>query len=617
MIVGTAEFEVVPNSSGFASQLKNQVEQPVQNTARTIGTALAGAFATREIFRFGTAAVSAFREAEAAGLRLTATFEEQPKLIGANVAAFERLAEAKAKITAFDDDAIKAGVAQLAQFKLTGEQLKVLTPLMVDYAARIGQDVPSAAASLGKALLGQGRALKTIGIDFEDAGSRAKNFDQLVAGLRDQVGGFAEREGKSAGGQAAIMANQFGELQEALGQTISMGLSPMIGVLTDVTGALMAAPAPIQTLVTGSLSLIGTLGLAGIALKTFQSTLANVGIQANLTGAALTKGLGIAGIITGGVVILGNALEDVTDEMFGWKSVAEQTAIEQERLAKAVRLGTVSLGDAATELRVYNELMSMIPGGVKLSADAIGINAKAIEMGTGVMDGFAGATRGVNEALDEQAQQARETRDAMLGLSGGLVSVLQASDDVKEAEAALKDLREKGKRGTQEYREALFEVINAHDREKAEIKLLTQSLRDNGLGFDDIRTRMEKVVGQTSLTKDEINRLIREGLDKLPASANNIDPINTKLDRTKANAEAAKDAIKGILDALSDIPGSIGGAFGPGTGRSSGRGPDGGGSSNNPPVVLGPPAPRPIVINMDGRALETGTERRRLKTGGL
>jgi ribosomal protein S14 len=183
-------------------------------------TAAGAAVAAAAIFKFGSDSVKAYTEAQQSSLRLHEAFRKFPALASTNQAALEGLNSELAKKTRFDDDATASGQAVLAQFKLTGTQITELTPLMQDYAAKTGKDIPAAATVLGKAMLGQGKALKGIGISFKDAGSTGANFDQVMAGLRTQVGGFAEQEGKTAAGQAEILKNQFGELQEAVGEKL-------------------------------------------------------------------------------------------------------------------------------------------------------------------------------------------------------------------------------------------------------------------------------------------------------------------------------------------------------------------------------------------------------------
>lgn len=195
---------------------------------------------------FGRASVDAFKESEAAQSRLQQAFAKFSALSDTNIEALRRLNTELAKKTRFDDDATASGQAVLAQFGLTGKQLKQLTPLLQDYAARTGKDLPTAAQDLGKAILGQGRALKGIGLNFKDTGDKTANFTQLMDGLRQKVGGFAEKEGKTAAGQAAILGNQFGELQEKVGSVLVPALTKLADVLLTVVGFFQGLPGPVQ-----------------------------------------------------------------------------------------------------------------------------------------------------------------------------------------------------------------------------------------------------------------------------------------------------------------------------------------------------------------------------------
>lgn len=212
-----------------------------------VGAAIAAAFAVTRIVSFAKTTVTEFAAAEASQAKLSDAFARFPALIGANQNALINLNKELQKKTRFDDDALAAGQAQLAQYGLTEAQLEQLTPLLADYAAKTGKDIVTASEDLGKAFLGSGRALKLIGIDFQDAGSVAANFDQIVAALSAQVGGFAEKDAKTLTGQLEVLKNAFGEVKEATGsifapavgllaQTINDKLLPVLADLVDKYG---------------------------------------------------------------------------------------------------------------------------------------------------------------------------------------------------------------------------------------------------------------------------------------------------------------------------------------------------------------------------------------------
>jgi DNA-binding phage protein len=186
------------------------------STATAVGFAAAGA----AIVSFGAHSVKAYAEAEQSQVRLEDAFQRFPKMADVNIESLRELNSALAQKTKYDDDAYASGQAVLAQFDLTGTQVKELTPLLADYASKTGQDLPAAASSLGKAFLGNTRALKQLGINYKSTGNQARDVANITDLLRQKVGGFAEKEGKTAAGQAEIWKNRLGELQEAIGETV-------------------------------------------------------------------------------------------------------------------------------------------------------------------------------------------------------------------------------------------------------------------------------------------------------------------------------------------------------------------------------------------------------------
>lgn len=204
------------------------------------GVAMAGIGA--KVLSFGQDSVAAFAEAETAQAKLSDAFARFPNLADTSADSIRNLAAALATKTRFDDDATSAAAASLAQYGLTGTQLEQLIPLVQDYAAKTGTDLGTAAEQVGKAMLGQGRALKSVGVDFKDAGSVGANFEQVMAGLRTQVGGFAETEGQTAAGTAERLKNQWGELQETVGSKLLPALSSLadfVGRNSEVIGRLV------------------------------------------------------------------------------------------------------------------------------------------------------------------------------------------------------------------------------------------------------------------------------------------------------------------------------------------------------------------------------------------
>lgn len=198
--------------------------------AAAFGVGAALGAAAIAVTAFSIDSIKAFAEAETAQNRLAFAFEKFPSLVGGNIGALRDLNTELQKTTRFDDDAIAGAEGILAQFDLTADQLTTLVPLMLDYAAATGKDVTEAADDMGKAILGQGRALKGVGIKFEDAGDPVSNYTQLIAGLTEKVQGFAATDAQTISGTLDRINNQFGDVQEKLGQAFA----PALTVAADI-----------------------------------------------------------------------------------------------------------------------------------------------------------------------------------------------------------------------------------------------------------------------------------------------------------------------------------------------------------------------------------------------
>lgn len=232
-------FEIFGRDKSASKTLKGvgKSADGVGGSLKALAKLASSAFVVKQIVDFGTDSVKAFQESELAQTKLQDAFKRFPKLADVNIGSLTKLNQQLALKTKFDDDATASGQAVLATFGLTGKQLEKMTPLLQDYAAKTGQDLPSAAKNLGLAMMGNTRAMKTVGINFKATGDRGKDFDTIMTGLTKKVGGFATKEGTTAAGKMEILRNRFGEIQETIG-------SALMPILSDLASFLNTHVAP-------------------------------------------------------------------------------------------------------------------------------------------------------------------------------------------------------------------------------------------------------------------------------------------------------------------------------------------------------------------------------------
>lgn len=304
----------------------------LQKRQKSFGSSAAKAFAAGAVVAFGVASVKAFADAEKSQARLELAYKKFPALAGSSISSLRELnSEMQAKV-GVDDDALASAQAVLAQFRLTGEQIKQLTPLLVDYATVTGQDVTAAAGALGKAFMGNAKALKAIGINFKATGDTAKDFDTVMAALEQKVGGAGEAFGKTTAGQLAILDAQFGDLQETVGEALVPALQGLVSVATPVVKVAGAIPAPVRTA-----GLAAAAAGAGFLLLSTRIESARANLQDFATtaprAASAAKALGGVAAVTTVVYGLGEAAAWASDQLgIGAKSADEWATTLQGNL---------------------------------------------------------------------------------------------------------------------------------------------------------------------------------------------------------------------------------------------------------------------------------------------
>lgn len=296
---GTAELVFAFLAKDQVSDTAKKVGKNIHDLTTATGklNAASRLISAGAIIAFGASSVKAFAEAEKSQVRLEQAFKRFPALADTNIESLRGLNQALQDKTGADADSLAAAQASLAQFKLTGEQIEQLTPLLVDYAQTTGQDVTTAATSLGRAFMGNTRALKAIGVDFKATGDTAKDFQGIMGALEAQVGGAGEAFGQTTAGQLQILQASFEDLQEEVGAQLVPALKALVSVAKPILGAFGQLPEPVKaaTVAAGALTagvlLLGPRVLAlSAALKTVLPAggQAAAGLQATSAAAATT-----------------------------------------------------------------------------------------------------------------------------------------------------------------------------------------------------------------------------------------------------------------------------------------------------------------------------------------
>lgn len=188
------------------------------------------------------------------------------------------------------DEQIESAQAVLVGFGLTEEQVRKLTPALLDMAAGLEkagggeQDLENIARLVGKAVQGQGEALVRMGIQIDEARAKTDPFGATVAGLARFQGQAAAMAGTHAGGLKKLQ-NSLGELQESMGDILKAVLTPLAAALKAVVDAFLWLPQPVQAAVVALVALKVALMATG---STVATNIAGFLLWADAVGTAAT-----------------------------------------------------------------------------------------------------------------------------------------------------------------------------------------------------------------------------------------------------------------------------------------------------------------------------------------
>lgn len=585
---GTAFVQILPQTSKFGPILNAEVNSAAgQTEARFAKFKAVGALAMvavgAAVVKFGADSIAAYKESEVVLGQLQNAIAKSPQLIGETTAAFQKQATELQNLTGVQDEEILSADTVLSRFKLTGDQIRETIPLVLDYARASGKDVPSAAVAVGKALLGNTRALKELGISYAVTGDASKDLANIQDLLAQKVGGAAEAFGKTAAGKMEIFRAKLDDVQEGIGKA----LIPVVDQLVSVLGALLPVVTPLlqnvvllggaflafkaATFLPSLLLSIGV-GMKGIGAGGAAEALGKAAFAAQSFGAALRTvlpGLGILAVLGFELVkSYGQQQETIaslSQTIVKYGSDSKQGAIAVEQLGQA----TSHVGDrSAIANRYTSEFQATI---VTLDA-AHGRLKTSIDAAVVALDKEADASHRTTDAILAQ----RGATDALAGGLLGLVSSARSAHDANlSLSAAQKKVNEdikKGKQGTQDYRDDLnalhdaqFNALQGQLSFHAALTSYAQTLRgpvakaqEALIAATNKETNAKYTVEQKTLDVAAATKALTDAQHGLaPAqqkAINLLRDMGVKAGLTKAQVDALIGKVLGLSGAIDKVP---------------------------------------------------------------
>lgn len=537
--VGRESLEKINN--GFKDLIKN------------VAAAAVAFIGIHGIFEFGKESLEAFEDAETKASKLENTLKNlsaTQKDIGLLKDSIKKLTEVFPYLQA--DDLVDVQQKLIIYGKLTAKQINDLTPTIINFAASQSISISEAADVITRSLEGNGRALKTYGINLTDAKTETERFNIIQTELGRRVEGAGEAFAETSGGKAAIYKKQLHELKEDIGGQLLPVYEEFLKVSIKVIGAIR------------------------------QLDFGNI-----IKGIGLLVGIWIAyraAVLTASIVTAFNTAAQIANRAASIGStvaVAAQTLAEETN-GKVKNANIVITYALIAVQRIYNATVSELAGPIGIILAIIGL--LAISMTT-----FASSTKKSSEELARMKAQTQATADVMEKANNVFAEQKEVVERLvktindhnlsnKERKKALEELialdpkhlegltlanieTEKGKKIIDDYVESLhklaiaeaaksLDIENERKRIKAQQDLLVENKK-----FAEEKAALDKEIGKTETVSGAPQTLTNEQI-RLTLLKNNHKEFNEEQTKIISDAQYYSDALNKIAhdNAAKDQP---------------------------------------------------------------
>lgn len=178
--------------------------------------------------------LQAFGQEERAVASLTAALKNQGIISQDVINDLRQHAAALQNLTGVQDDEILSAESLLVNFGLTGEKLKEVTKLSLDFAKAKQIDLATAATILGKAFDGETAMLQRYGIVVDQTHTVQQRFAEALNIISVSMGGRAKADADTYLGSLDKLKATFNDLEEVIGGKFAPAMMNLTSTLLPV-----------------------------------------------------------------------------------------------------------------------------------------------------------------------------------------------------------------------------------------------------------------------------------------------------------------------------------------------------------------------------------------------
>jgi len=530
---------IVGDAKGMTAATK-QAETGLASFEKGLGkvqAALTSAFAGGMLVKFAKDSAQAALEDQRAQERLAKTLRNVVKANDEQVGAVERSIAKMESQFAVADDQLRPAFETLVRATKDVGQAQSLMQLALDVSAGSGKGLQEVTVALVKAMGGQMRGLKDLGINVKTATGDTASFADVQKQLMEMFTGQAAEAADSQTGRLKALGIQYDNLKESVGTA----LLPVLMQLADIANALFGwfngLSESTQHLI-AQVVIFGGIGLT--AVKTFLAIkeaiqLMNISLAATPWG-AIAAGIGVLASV---FLISRDSSDDATESL--------------DKYAKAVK----TLGfDTESTTKLLNAFIQMTHNDMTpdaTSVDTFGKALKALGLDANdtalYMKWFSDKSVSMDDILSQlspKGQQFAESLKQMNFHAQELPANVETGTRSLESNAAATD---KATTAAETFNKALAEQIRYQKIAEEKVRATTEAILK---GADAVRAKFD-----TKFAADKAVVEYRAGLKSLDKDLKGLtkgtDEYNIVIEDQATKAFDAADALAKQAVAVSGL----------------------------------------------------------------
>lgn len=450
--------------------------------------------------------LGAYHKQEVAEAKLTAAMKNVKTASADATDELIKQAGALQKLTTYGDEEIINAQAMLATFQLNEEQIKAITPRLLDMAAasqaagKADADLQSIALALGKGFTGQIGILGRYGVVLDKAKIETEGFAGIIKSLDDNYKGMAETVAATSAGAMKQFQNQMGDIKEEVGKIMDEYFMPFLSLFKNILDAFDSAPPIVKRVIIS----LGLLGIAFVAfVKVLKITMSQAGM---LTGAMAALAAGIWAVnkmleAYGELqeeTMRAEKMEVYAHAMKNYGNTLRYAKEEMKKMEDAGRTNDELYKVHANTIKNVEEKIRELKGEVK-SYTETGITGLA----AAIKDSLIPATEDATDATDEESEAVKELKEEIIALRESFLGTeeeqkIRRLNEELEQERLIIDIL------NGEYVDLATTAVEGMERASEAVEGLS-----NVMG-QDLVVNIEKAGKQFLISSEEIQRMVRQ-----------------------------------------------------------------------------------------------------------